>query len=71
MTLERELIDCVGAPHVEAIDPIDGPIDGPTDGPTDGPIDGPTDGPTDGPRARPRARPLNWRVTPGSAAEVA
>lgn len=43
MTLERELIDCVGAPHVEAIDPVDWP----------------------------RNSPLNWRVTPGSAAEVA
>jgi len=47
MTLERELIDCVGAPHVEAIDPVDWPVDGPG------------------------SRPLNWRVTPGSAAEVA
>ena len=35
MTLERELTDCVGAAHVEALDPF------------------------------------NWRVTPGSAAEVA
>jgi FAD/FMN-containing dehydrogenase len=39
MTLERELIDSVGAPYVEALDPHNWPH--------------------------------NWRVTPGSAAEVA
>jgi alkyldihydroxyacetonephosphate synthase len=51
MTLERELIDCVGAPYVEAIDLHTGPHAGPHTGlPT---------------------LPLNWRVTPGSAAEVA
>jgi alkyldihydroxyacetonephosphate synthase len=60
VTLERELIDSVGAAHVEALDHDDGPHDGSDNGHNG----------HNGHNAAHHA-PRNWRVTPGSAAEVA
>ncbi|HEX4416284.1 MAG TPA: FAD-binding oxidoreductase [Kofleriaceae bacterium] len=69
MSLERELIDAVGSPHVEVLDRDDRPDPG-----QPGPA---AREPDTGRNARapaqapPPAAPHRWRVTPGSAAEVA